>query len=304
MKRTLALIWLLFSLSASVYSQINDSSFLKPSDTLNKPRRNTVVIAESSFAALSLIGLNQLWYSDFETSGFHTINDFNEWKQMDKVGHIFSSYQIGRLGANVLNWSGVSKKDQLIYGGSLGFAYLGVVEIFDGYSREWGFSWSDIAANALGSGLYISQELLWNEQRITMKYSFHQSNYSPQNPNKLGNGFLEEMIKDYNGQTFWLSFNLRSFFKNSRIPKWLNLALGYGAEGMLTGLENSIQNELLNSQNHYRQFYLSLDVDLTKIQTKSHFLQSIIDVFNLIKVPFPTLEFNGKNGIKGHYIYF
>jgi hypothetical protein len=46
---------------------------------------------------------------------------------------------------------------------------------------------------------------------------------------------LEQMLKDYNGQTYWLSVNLHSFYKGSKIPKWLNLAIGYGANGMLTG---------------------------------------------------------------------
>jgi hypothetical protein len=29
--------------------------------------------------------------------------------------------------------------------------------------------------------------------------------------------------------------SIYSFFTDSKIPKWLNLALGYGAEGMLSG---------------------------------------------------------------------
>jgi hypothetical protein len=29
--------------------------------------------------------------------------------------------------------------------------------------------------------------------------------------------------------------NLNSFAKTTKIPKWLNVALGYGAEGMITG---------------------------------------------------------------------
>jgi hypothetical protein len=89
----------------------------------------------------------------------------------------------------------------------------------------------------------------------------------------------------------------------SKLPKWLNLAFGYGADGMLTGKDEIVDN-LFISQNRQRQFYLSLDVDLSKIKTKSRFLQSLFDVFNMIKVPFPTLEFNDKNGFKFHYIYF
>ena len=153
-------IILFLLIGATSYSQNGLNKFLKPSDTLNKPRRNAVIITEVSLATLTLINLNELWYNDFPRSKFHLINDTDEWLQMDKMGHIMSSYYVGKLGADVLNWSGVSKKNQLIYGSTLGFTFLSAVEIFDGYSKEWGFSWSDIAANAIGTGLYVGPELL------------------------------------------------------------------------------------------------------------------------------------------------
>ncbi|WP_370101867.1 DUF2279 domain-containing protein [Xanthomarina gelatinilytica] len=294
---------LAFFIANISFSQSKLNQFLKPSDTLNTSRRNAVIITEASMATLTLVGLNQLWYADYPKSKFHTLNDNNQWLQMDKLGHVFSAYQLGRLGANTLHWSGVSKQDQLIYGSTIGVAFLTVVEVFDGYSEEWGFSWGDMAANVTGAGLYIGQELLWKEQRFTLKYSFHRTDYAPQNPEVLGNGFSEEFLKDYNGQTYWLSLNLHAFFKESKIPSWLNVALGYGAEGMISG-SNTNDNDVVQEQNPYRQFYLSLDVDLTRIKTNSHVLRTIFDVFNVIKVPFPALEFNDKNGIKFHGIYF
>lgn len=285
------------------FSQSTFESFLKPSDSLNPSRRNAVVIAESSLAGLTLIGLDRLWYADYPRSKFHTLNDNNEWLQMDKLGHVFTSYQLGRVGANVLNWSGVRKKDQLIYGSTLGFTFLTAVEVMDGFSEEWGFSWGDMIANATGTGLYVGQELLWQEQRIVLKYSFHQTKYAAQRPDKLGDGFFEEFLKDYNGQTYWLSANVHSFFKDSNFPKWLNVAIGYGGDGMLSGENETVNNSMI-SQNRIRQFYLSLDVDLSRIKTNSRFLRTIFDVFNVIKVPFPALEFTDKKGIKLHGIYF
>ncbi|MFD1063662.1 DUF2279 domain-containing protein [Winogradskyella litorisediminis] len=291
--------WLLWGISALSQSQFNQ--FLKPSDSLNISRRNTVIISQAALGGLTLVALDQLWYSDFERSNFRTTNDNSQWLQMDKLGHVYASYQLGRIGAETLNWAGVSKKDQLIYGSTLGFAFLTTVEVFDGFSQEWGFSWGDMLANAGGTGLYLGQELLWKEQRIALKYSFNRTEFAPQNPNKLGNGFSEEFLKDYNGQTYWLSFNLNSFLKTKFIPNWLNLAIGYGAEGMLTGRDD---NFTLSNQDRYRQFYLSFDIDLTRIKTNSNALKTLFSVFNTLKVPMPTLEFNGKNGVKAHYIYF
>lgn len=251
---------------------------------------------------MSLIGLNQLWYADYPKSKFHTIDDSGEWLQMDKVGHVFSSYQMGRFGAQALHWAGVSKKDQLIYGATLGFGFLTTVEVFDGFSEEWGFSWTDVLANAVGTGLYVGQELLWNEQRMMLKFSFHQTQYASQSPDKLGDGFMEQVLKDYNGQTYWLNINLHSFFKESKIPKWLDLSVGYGAEGMLSGLKD-VDNQLLTNSNGARQFYISFDLNLSKIETKSHLLRSILDVFNVIKMPFPAIEFS-KKGSVFHLLYY
>ena len=262
------------------------------------------MISETVALSGALVGLNQLWYKDYEKSDFHFKNDNAHWLQMDKAGHAFSAYHMGRFGAELLDWSGASKKSQLIYGSTLGFAFLSTVEVMDGYSAEWGFSWGDVAANASGTVLYVGQELLWNEQRIVPKFSFHRTPYAGARPEVLGSTFSEEILKDYNGQTYWLSANIHSFFKESKIPKWLNLAVGYGGEGMITANDALVNTIFLPEKERTRQFYISFDVDLTKIQTQNHFLKMLFSVFNTIKVPAPTLEFRELGGVKGRILYF
>ena len=287
------------------YSQNNSfESFFKPSDSLNLKRQNTVIISEAVLAAGTLIGLSQAWYADYPKSDFHFINDNSDWLQMDKFGHVFASYHLGRFGAEMLQWSGANKKNQLLYGAGLGFAFLTAVEVFDGYSSQWGASSGDIIANASGTALYVSQELIWKEQRITPKFSFHTTKYDGYRPEVLGSSYTEQILKDYNGQTYWLSVNLHSFAKGSKIPKWLNVALGYGAEGMITGNKENTTTTYTPNPQRFKQLYLSLDVDLTKIETNSHFLKTIFSVFNSVKIPAPTIEFVQFNDIKYHFIYF
>ena len=284
-------------LSLTLFSQ--NSSFYEKSDTLNIKRRNAIIISEGILLSGALISLNELWYRKYPQRNFHLKNDYNQWKQMDKVGHFMTSYYGGKLGMDALNWAGVSKKNQLIYGAGIGFVFLSAVEILDGFSEEWGASTSDVIANAAGTGFLIGQELLWKEQRISVKYSFHQTNFAKQRPAILGENYFQQTLKDYNGQTYWLSANIWSFNKKSTIPKWLNIALGYGAEGMLYG---NTTTPTLNTP--YRQFYLSLDVDLTKIKTNSEFLKSVFSVVNFIKIPAPTIEINTKGKVRFHYLYF
>jgi Predicted periplasmic lipoprotein (DUF2279) len=296
--------FLFFLIFQSVLAQNSFDTFFKPSDSLNKKRQNAVFISEAALGSAALIGLNQLWYADYPQSDFHFINDNAEWLQMDKLGHLYASYHLGRFGAEVLNWSGASKKNQLIYGAGLGFAFLTAVEVMDGYSAEWGASAGDIIANATGTALYVSQELIWKEQRITPKFSYHKTQYADYRPDVLGSTFSEQILKDYNGQTYWFSVNLYSFSKGSKIPKWLNLALGYGAEGMISGNEaNFVPISGVYPQKH-RQFYFSLDVDLTKIETKSHFLKTFFSIFNTVKIPAPTIEYSTHSGFKCYVFYF
>ena len=290
--------------SDSVFAQNKFDNFLKPADSLDQNKLKILILAESALVTSGLIGLHQLWYKNYPKSDFHFINDNSEWLQMDKVGHVFSSYHIGRASAESFKWAGASKKTQLIYGATLGFSFLSVVEIFDGYSAEWGASTGDVIANASGTILFIGQELIWKEQRITPKFSFHQTEYAPLRPNVLGSSFSEQIMKDYNGQTYWLSANIKSFCKNSKIPKWLNLAVGYGADGMITGNETQLNTFLSPQQTRIRQFYLSFDVDLTKINTKSHILKTFFSIFNTIKIPAPTIEINSSGKFKFHSLYF
>lgn len=292
-KRKLILLVFLISFISN-YSQ---ATFWKKSDSLNLKKRKTLVISGSTAYAVSMIALNQLWYAKYPKSNFHTINDTKEWLQMDKMGHAMTSYYVGKIGMNLINWTGDSKKNQILYGATLGFVFLTTVEILDGYSKEWGFSTGDMIANASGTALLIGQELLWQEQRIQFKYSFHQTKFASQRPELLGANLMEQTLKDYNGQTYWLSTNLWSFAKESKLPKWLNVAVGYGAENMITGFNTT-------NDTRYRQFYLSLDVDLTKIKTKSKFLKTIFETINFIKIPAPTLSYSNKEKMKFHFIYF
>jgi Predicted periplasmic lipoprotein (DUF2279) len=304
-KATKGFFFGLFLLGFQVgFSQNTFDNFLKPSDTLNPKRKNTIVIYEAVLTTGALVGLNQLWYADFPRSNFHFINDNADWLQMDKAGHVFSAYHIGRASSEMLQWSGVGKKKQLAYGYGLGFVFLTAVEVMDGFSSQWGASSGDVIANATGTALYVSQELVWNEQRITPKFSFHTTHYALMRPNVLGKSFTEQILKDYNGQTYWLSINLYSFAKESKIPKWLNLALGYGADGILAGNQVTQSFLSLSQTERNRQFYLSLDVDLTKIKTQSHFLKTLFSVLNTVKIPAPTIEISNSKGVRGHFLYF
>lgn len=261
-------------------------------DTLNKKRLTGVVLTGSAMYASSMIGLYHLWYKDYPSSKFHFFNDNKEWLLMDKVGHSLTSYYVGLVGYKALKWSGVNENKSIWYGGSVGLLFLTSVEVYDGFSEQWGASYGDIAANTFGSGMFIAQQKAWGEQRVLLKYSFHQSDYWHYNPKLLGKNTLQQSLKDYNGQTYWLSMNLNSITNIEQTPKWLNLAVGYSADGMVGAFRN---NNILPNDIRVRKYYLSLDVDLTRIKTKSKFLKTVLTTVGFIKIPFPAIEFVNNN---------
>lgn len=269
-------------------------------DSLNTARLKTVIVSETVAYTGSMVGLYSLWYKNEPSSSFHTFNDNKEWNQMDKIGHGVTTYYVGKAGYDVLRWSGVSRKKSIWYGGTLGLFFLTSVEVFDGYSSAWGFSWGDVGVNAAGSGLFIGQQLLWDEQRVLLKYSYHKSDYVGVRPDLLGENLLQNTIKDYNGQTYWVSANIASFLgESSKFPKWLNFAVGYGADGMV----GAFNNDYMPSIKRYRQYYVSLDIDLTRIKTKSKFFNAVLGTFGFLKFPLPTIEFN-PGGAKFYAVYF
>lgn len=259
-------------------------------------RLRLILLFASAIYLLAMLALGYVWYTPQWISSFHFFNDLPEWKQMDKFAHFFWAFQVSALAARLMGWARVNDSRAAVYGATLGFTFVSGIEIADGFSFAYGASLFDIAANALGAAAFVSQRILWKRVMIWPKFSFHPTAFAPLRPEILGNGLLEEVVKDYNGQTFWYSFHIRQL----PIPRWLTLAIGVGAEGMVYGRDR--ENELLNFDPH-RRYFLSVDLNLSHVQTTSRILNSLLYVLNIIKFPAPAIEISTA-GIRFHPIYF
>ncbi|MFO8054641.1 MAG: DUF2279 domain-containing protein [Bacteroidales bacterium] len=269
-------------------------------DSTSQNRLRNLLIAKGSLYAGSLIGLNALWYSNYERSSFHFNNEIDHWLQMDKAGHIKSSYSLSRLSSDLFFWSGIPSKNSAIWGSISGFTYLTVIEILDGFSAGWGASCGDLTANAFGAGLFLAQELAWKEQKLQIKYSFHRSALADKRPELLGENLPVQMLKDYNGMTLWLTATPAMFFKESSMPLWINLAFGYSATGMTAAKKNPAEWQHIP---RYRQYLISLDINWKNIPTNSKTMKFIFNTLEFIKIPFPAVEFS-QHGTKIHPLYF
>lgn len=293
---------------------------LIPADTLDEGRFWIATGLTASLYTGTVIALNEAWYKQFPRSSFHTFNDSREWRQMDKMGHLYTSYFESLWSYNVARWTGMTENSSIWTGAALGLVFQGTVEVLDGFSEEWGFSVADMGFNVLGSGAFAAQQKIWGEQRILFKVSSTPMKYPSttlapvdgegtsslrtRTDDLFGEHYAERFLKDYNAQTVWVSMNIHAFLRpENRFPKWLNIAVGYGTENLFGGFANRWTEDEsdfeLSEQEfpRYSQYYLSPDIDFSRIPSKRPFVRTVLGVLNVFKIPGPVLEINSEEGV-------
>ncbi len=184
--------------------------------------------------------------------------------------------------------------------------------------------------------MFTAQQLTWGEQRITMKMSGMPVRY-PHDPvapyqgagpsvtlqqraeSLYGTGPVNVFLKNYNTLVVWASFNPRSFMgdKGDWCPRWLNIATGMGSDNLFAGFGYDWQEDKNCSGPdclayrvdpeqfpRTRQWFLSLDVDLTKIPVKNRYLKTLLSAVNIFKIPAPALEWTNQGKVRMHALYF
>jgi hypothetical protein len=255
---------------------------------------------------------------------------------MDKMGHAFSAYHEARLFHGVANWAGANQRSANWVGFAGGQLIQLSFEMFDGFSEEWGFSWGDVGFNTLGSTLFLGQQLAWQEQRIVLKMSGLPVKYpdaliqpyqgmgpairlQDRAADLYGTGPVNLFLKNYNTLALWLSANPSSFAgeRAAWLPRWLNVAVGIGADNLFAGSgyswqadKNCVGTDCLAYRvepalaPRTRQWFLSFDVDLTRIRAKKRWARTLLQVANVIKIPAPTVEWTSQGQVRWHALYF
>ena len=293
-------------LNIFIVINLSEAQPLTHPDTLNPARLRTVIIAESAFYVAGLSYLQFVWYRNHERVPFHWYNDNAGWLQLDKAGHAYAAYFESAIGYHALRWAGVSRHKALWYGGLLGLVLQTPIEVFDGLYEGYGFSWGDMGANAAGSALFMVQEAWLGRQAVRMKFSYAPSPYAQYRPWVLGESPGQRFFQDYNGHTYWLSLNLHSVAPSWGLPPWLNVAVGYSGNGMLSEFTNPAFSRGIRMPDlvRHRQYFLSVDLDLTQIPVRNAYLRGLFRVLNIIKIPAPALEFNRVDGLRLRAVYF
>jgi len=277
---------------------------MPPADAgIHQGRFIGVVAGTAIVYALTTYFLGKTWYT--KRVPFHSFDDNGEWLQMDKVGHATTAYAIGRGEYKLFRWSGVNERASVLTGGLIALLYQTTIEVFDGRSEGWGFSKGDMAANLTGVALFMGQQYGFGEQKVSLRYGWRQSIYPFYRPNLLGKGVGNQMLKDYNGQQYWLSVNVASVLPvGPSFPRWLNLDLGYSGSGMTGGHANPPYVDASGQEvkfRRYRQFYLAPDITLARLPgVRGWGAQPLVSAGQFFKIPAPSLEYNPVHGLRVH----
>lgn len=256
-----------------------------------------------------MYALYKTWYSNQSSGEFHFFNDLSEWRGMDKLGHFTTAWWISHGLYETQKAINLPAKSSLLRSAATSLAFMTTIEVFDGFSKGYGFSIADMGANVLGISLFAFQESQFGEQLFLPRYSYHNSPESNLRPDLLGSNLSEEMLKNYNGQNYWLSFPINKIFnKLEQIPPFLCLSLGYGVSGLYGAKDNTFLNtfDLIHGYDYTRKshFYLSFDIDLQKIPIQGKAWKIFTSIFRWVKFPAPSMAFNKLDGFKFYPVYW
>ncbi len=297
----------------------------KDSSLVYANRKKALWIGLAGSYSIGSIALYNSWYKNYEREKFHFFNDSREWRQMDKVGHMQATYSQVKLLNEAHLWAGYDSKASNYRSAAIAILFQSTIEVMDGFSSQWGFSWYDLSANIIGAGTFLLQEEFLKKQLIKIKFSYFpqstpvQTIFSTDKNNSttlrtrqdelFGKPIYQKILKNYNHQTIWLSSNPSDWWLDSWWPDFLSIALGYSVDNLYGGFNNSWTTDnaeyILQGPGYERhsQFILALDYDLEKINTESKFLSGLLTFLNVFKWPAPAIQYRTTGEFSFHLIF-
>lgn len=294
--RYILLITTAFLFCLKPYAQVIDTVVSGTPITSRSPKidplRVGLVAGTSSGALVGVyIYMQNVWWSNQHNK--FTIDhdqDYKYAKNMDKMGHFIGGSVTAELFGEAFQWAGMKKSNSYLYGGLIGVAIQGVIEIKDGFAPTYGYSFGDLAAGSAGSFLPLLQYHVpaANAFRIKLSYYKHDDYYYKVYP-------YANVIDDYANQTYWLSCSVNDLLpKGSKAekiwPDFLTIAGGWGVDETLNLYNTGVNSYANKGRGHY-EYYLSVDIDWRKIiKQNTLFKRSVTYALNYIKLPLPTVR--------------
>jgi hypothetical protein len=174
----------------------------------------------------------------------------------DKLGHAFSFYLSTRLLSKGLMWAGNERQSAArmaaLTSGSVSLA----VEIIDGFSEEYGFSYEDLVMNlvGIGSAMWLEAYPQWDDV-IDLRFRYAPSPVAKQ----VGE---RDPVTDYSGQTYMLVLKASGIpvLRDNKFLRYLEFDIGYGSRGYQPTL-----GPFADTQTKERFVYYGISLNLSQI---------------------------------------
>ncbi|MDP4232938.1 MAG: DUF2279 domain-containing protein [Bacteroidota bacterium] len=229
----------------------------------------------------AIIVLNQNAFWRYATAvPFHISNDPPYAMHIDKFSHLYVS-AIGSDGMRAsYQLAGLSEGTSAWLGAGLSLACSFAIELEDarhGDDPQYGFSPGDLAGDIIGSALPVLRHYYPVLERIETKISIWPSRAYKENQYKT-------IADDYESQYYWLSADLHDW---TPLPKWLNLALGFGCENLRLA-KYAVPSPYGSP---YTDLYLSPDINLKGLPIDGPVWKTIASILSYVRIPMPALQF-------------
>jgi len=242
----------------------------------------------AGITAVHLYQQNAWWKT--ARAPFHFEEDLVYACNIDKIGHLYGANVLTFVLSKGLEWSNFTESNALLWGAIGSTLFQTYIEIEDGFSAYWGFDRVDLASDVVGAWYPVLQHHVPFFKDFNFRFS-----YLPKNPGSPGaiKGQTHTVFDDYEGQTLWLTLTMKHILPESVAAYWpdfLCLSLGVAVRDNL-------------SPNRYLAWYLSPDLDMTKIIPQdTKFLKTLGEALNFIHFPMPAVRF--APGVVWYGIYF
>ena len=264
--------------------------------------RQEVALRRAGVAAVFVGGnaalysyFKRAWWSGERAEEFFFRADWDEnFRDQDKLGHVYGGYHLARFGASFLRSACMSKTKAVAWSAAYAALFQLQIEVWDGLYDKYGFSYPDLLANTAGTALAVLHEIHPKTRAIKPTISYWPS-AAMRNADNIP-GELRPSL-DYTGQTYWLSADIDALLPQEAKPFWpsfLRLSLGHSITDWIdpqTGANIRAQRRIL----------LSIDFDAEKLPGENRIWKTIKRQLGYIHLPSPALQITPSAKLIGWY---
>ena len=245
-------------------------------------KKKTIALNVASVATVMAIGTAS-W--DYYSSSFDYLDEGwfdadTKYGGVDKLGHAFSAYALTDFYNHVYRKFGYSDEQAILGGALSSWSMMTLVEIGDGFSENYGFSWQDETMNTVGVGLAY----LRNRYPALKDIFDYRMEWLPSESFR-DDGNMDPFT-DYSGQKYLIALKPDAILKtDNSLLKALELHFGY--------YSREYKEKLSYSRNVKRYTYFAIGLNMTYI------LEQLTGnrfggIFDYVQIPFTYIPFSNK----------